>query len=160
MPQTAQPLIKYATNDLKDERELEEYYSINVGLMSFEEHKVAFSTEAEIGIKTTKSIEDTIEVKSAEAVETNNIIKEVEGVIVDIQEGYVSVKLLPDTIANFPEILFQDKGTIKLGQNIKYQLKIDKEEYRYQEIIPVFDKEPHKDRDFILNLTNEFKYKK
>lgn len=64
------------------------------------------------------------------------------------------------TIANFPEIIFKDKSSLKFGQNIKYQLKIDKEGYRYQEIIPVFDKEPHKDKNLILSLTDEFKYKK
>jgi hypothetical protein len=87
------------------------------------------------------------------------VLAEVEGVILGMEEDYVKVKLLPDTYASFPRVLFAEETFMRRGQHIKYLIKRDKEGYRYQEIIPTTEVMAHPEKEKVLKLLDEFKYR-
>ncbi|MCP4105075.1 MAG: hypothetical protein GY749_06000 [Desulfobacteraceae bacterium] len=89
----------------------------------------------------------------------DKILNELEGVVDRVNEVTVRVKLFPDNYVNFPYIIFEEPTEIKQGQHIKYMIKEDTEGYRYQQIVLIENKQAHPEKDMILSLLDEFKYK-
>jgi hypothetical protein len=87
------------------------------------------------------------------------VLSEAEGVIDRINEHTVRVKLFPKTYANFPSILFKEQEKISQGQHIKYLIKKDREGYRYQEIEAIEIEKTHPEKNMVLKLLDELKYR-
>jgi len=102
------------------------------------------------------SIKNLKELSTAGDYKEDTILSQVDGVIVRTSEESVRVKLPNDIIANFPLALFNDKTKIVQGQHIRYQIKRDREGYRYQEII-VHETEHNPKKDEILKLLDSIR---
>lgn len=84
--------------------------------------------------KTNRSINQTSESeKTINSIE-NKILAELEGTIIDFDDDEVSVKFINDVTVIFPKELFikSDASLIRYGNTIVYQIKIDKNGFRYQ----------------------------
>jgi hypothetical protein len=87
-------------------------------------------------------------------------ISAVEGVILNVEENTVRVKLGSSTYANLPKVLFDDDPSFaKEGQKIRYILKKDIEGYRYQEIIPIIESSSSSAKKPILDILDKIKYR-
>ena len=86
-------------------------------------------------------------------------ISSVEGVILNVEENTVRIKLASSTYANLPKVLFDDPSTVKEGQRIRYILKKDIEGYRYQEIIPIIESSSSSLKKPILDILDKIKYR-
>ena len=78
----------------------------------------------------------------------------IKGVIDRINGDTVRVKLYPNSYINLPSIVFEDKEIIQQGQHIKYMIKNG-----YPKISVIKNKRSHPEKDDLLNLLNNFKYK-
>jgi hypothetical protein len=141
------------TSDEKDERN--KYIQLKI-FDEPEKSRKIFETEA--GTSQTDSFYSNIPSTSIYPNE-DKILGEIEGVIDRIGDKKVRVKLFPNNYVNFPHVLFEDRQKIRIGQHVKYIVKMDSEGYRHQHILPIENKKPHPDKELIFDLLNDFKYK-
>ena len=99
-------------------------------------------------------------INSGEEVVNREIIKEMEGVIIEVRDAVVKVKLHPDTIVDFPKILFNGKDFVKYGQPIKYQIKQNAFGIRYQDFDISEDKSKNIFKDKIKEQLDSIKLRK
>lgn len=126
-----------------------------------EYQETIFETKPGTSIKSS-SLPDLSELRSQVStthIQEEHILSSVEGVIDRIDGKTVRVKLFPKSYANFPRILFTNKKKIRQGQHIKYMIKKDKDGYRYQEIVPIENTKQHPEKEEILKLLDELKYR-
>lgn len=162
---TASIAIKsdFSTLTSEEEFEAQKYDSIAFNYRdNFEYQSMIFKTEAgNSSIKQT-SMPDMSRMEVSLSVpepRRDSILSEVEGVIDMLNEKTVRVKLFPKTYVNFPYILFKDHEKVRQGQHIKYLIKKDKEGYRYQEIETFQPEKQHPEKELVLKLLDEFKYR-
>jgi len=156
-----QEVINNFTQTSDEELENKKFTSIDSDYSNIEDQENVFQTEPGISIKSSSRI-DRLELGSKISTvdrQEDIIISEAEGVIDRVEEKTVRVKLFPKTYVNFPRILFKDEKRSKQGQHIKYMIKRDVEGYRYQEITPINDVKQHPEKEKVLTLVDEFKFR-
>lgn len=145
------------TLTMKDEEQLK-YASVNFELIKPALQSATLATESsfdDYGLEKSMS-KQTRQIQPS----TENILSEVEGVILSVEENEtVKIKLYPSTIAYVPDIIFEEQASIKMGQHIKYQIIKDREGYRYQKIVAIEKKASHPDKELTLKLLNEIKFR-
>jgi hypothetical protein len=87
------------------------------------------------------------------------IISAVDGVILDVEEDIVRVKLASSTYVNLPKVLFDDPSITKQGQRIRYILKKGIDGFRYQDIIPITESSSSSLKKPILDILDKIKYR-
>ncbi len=143
-----------------EENETSRYNNIDVGIRENEEQNILLATEAGTGHQNVRYINIKTAPQAHNYPQKDIVLNEAEGVIDRINDdNTVRVKLFPDNYANFPSIIFKNEASIKQGQHIKYMIKKDTEGYRFQEIILIENKQEHPEKEMILNLLDDFKYK-
>lgn len=126
-----------------------------------EYQETIFETKPGTSMKST-SLPDVSELRSqvpTTHIQEEHIVSAVEGVIDRINGKMVRVKLFPKTYANFPRILFTNEAKIQQGQHIRYMIKKDEDGYRYQEIVPIDTTKQHPEKEKVLRLLDELKYR-
>jgi hypothetical protein len=95
----------------------------------------------------------------SETADAETVISSVEGVILNVEEDYVRVKLGESAYVNLPKELFRDLKKTVEGQKVRYMLRKNIEGYRYQEVCPVIDTAPKPQREAVLGILSKIKYK-
>lgn len=89
----------------------------------------------------------------------NKESKVLDGVVLNIFEDIIKVKLNNDYYVNFPKVIFSKIKDLKVGQHFKYSIKFDDYGFKYQEIIPYNITNPHPKKEKILKMLDEIKLK-
>ncbi len=148
--------VKFITTLTSDEEiEAKKYNHIDLEIYQAED-RILSATEAGTSLDDSAHIHITHEYTCKKK---DKILNKVEGVVDRINEDTVRVKLFPDNYVNFPYIIFEEPAAVKQGQHIKYMIKKDAEGYRYQKIVLIDNKQAHPEKEMILSLLDEFKYK-
>lgn len=92
------------------------------------------SNSRNIGTKLFDSM-DKRKPKAVAETTTSKILSDIKGVILAVRKSSVDVKLKNDLLVAFPIQLFKDNDLIKVGQQLKYQIKTDQWGYKCQDFV-------------------------
>ncbi len=91
------------------------------------------------------------------SIQQEMVIKDLNGIVLKVDDEFVVIKLETDFVVNFPKILFKDKKFIKYGQPIKYLIKQDFKGYRYQDFEPYHESTENPLKDEIEQIAKDLK---
>jgi len=109
--------------------------------------QTVFYTDSTSPPKSSSTQEDFIQVE-------DDILSETAATVLRIDRDLVQVKLDPDLVVHFPIELFEDKSTLLVGQQLKYQITRE-DGYRQQAFIKDSRTVNESDKDDFLNLLDQ-----